>query len=163
MKKVYKIRGLSCAHCKAKIEEILQQTKGIAKAKVNLKEQSIFLDYREDLLSVLQINDILREDGYEIYEITQESKEREVKPWMLLLLAGALFFLLNHLVPDLSTMLAAGNSLSVAMLFVIGITTSFHCVSMCGGIAIAHVVKDKNNGKRTMFYNLGRVISYTLR
>ncbi len=56
------------------------------------------------------------------------------------------------------------------MLFIIGLFTSLHCVSMCGGINLSqclnnNVISDKeklSTVKPAFLYNLGRVISYTI-
>lgn len=49
--------------------------------------------------------------------------------------------------------------------FTIGIVGSFHCVGMCGPIALALPVADAGKWKRLLFislYNTGRVIAYAL-
>lgn len=76
-------------------------------------------------------------------------------------------FLLKFL-PDL------GSNASYGLLFIFGVLTSFHCLGMCGGIAISQTInkgKDnseniKNNSQQffipSLLYNLGRVVSYTI-
>lgn len=76
-------------------------------------------------------------------------------------------FLLKYL-PSLDT------NVNYGLLFTFGILTSFHCLGMCGGIAISQTVKnthtraeDKEGTSPTWFvsstlYNVGRVISYTM-
>lgn len=76
-------------------------------------------------------------------------------------------FLLRYL-PNLDT------NVSYGLLFTFGILTSFHCLGMCGGIAISQTVKntrtrteDKEGTSPTWFvsstlYNVGRIISYTI-
>ncbi|MBP5683993.1 MAG: sulfite exporter TauE/SafE family protein, partial [Bacilli bacterium] len=55
------------------------------------------------------------------------------------------------------------NNITYGMLFVTGILTSIHCISMCGAInLIAIIDQEKKNYKRPILYNLGRVISYTI-
>lgn len=50
--------------------------------------------------------------------------------------------------------------------FMIGVLGAGHCIAMCGGIsgAIAHANKqtDHSNSLAPLFYNLGRITSYTL-
>lgn len=65
-----------------------------------------------------------------------------------------------------------GNKASFAVLFVLGLLSSFHCIGMCGGIAISQCVKrEESNMKKDMgyktfrpslLYNSGRIVSYTL-
>jgi sulfite exporter TauE/SafE len=46
------------------------------------------------------------------------------------------------------------------MLFITGILTSIHCISMCGAINLA--VSTGRSIKNPLLYNLGRVVSYTI-
>jgi uncharacterized protein len=49
--------------------------------------------------------------------------------------------------------------------FIIGFLGSFHCVGMCGPIALSLPVHHYNNFKKNigiLFYNFGRIITYTL-
>lgn len=76
-------------------------------------------------------------------------------------------FLLKYL-PNL------GTNASYGLLFIFGVLTSFHCIGMCGGIAISQCVKkdeieDESLSNKphgwlvpSLIYNLGRVISYTI-
>lgn len=51
---------------------------------------------------------------------------------------------------------------SYSILFLLGIATSLHCLSMCGGIVISQSMAFKNPIKSTFLYNAGRVIAYTV-
>ncbi|AGK98925.1 sulfite exporter TauE/SafE family protein [Clostridium pasteurianum] len=65
-----------------------------------------------------------------------------------------------------------GNNTSYGLIFIFGILTSFHCIGMCGGIAISQTVKKseiENSNNRlhsvvlpSLIYNIGRVTSYTI-
>lgn len=50
------------------------------------------------------------------------------------------------------------------MLFFTGLLTSIHCISMCGAINLIVTTNKENTSyfKRAFFYNLGRVLSYSL-
>ena len=56
---------------------------------------------------------------------------------------------------------------SYAVLFVVGILTSIHCVGMCGGIMLSQSLSKESKNKfeaiqPALLYNLGRVVSYTI-
>lgn len=55
------------------------------------------------------------------------------------------------------------SSITYGMLFVTGLLTSIHCISMCGSINLVASINNENkrNLKRPILYNLGRIISYT--
>ncbi len=65
-----------------------------------------------------------------------------------------------------------GNNTSYGLLLIFGILTSFHCIGMCGGIALSQTagkIEAESPGNRlhtvigpSLFYNLGRVIAYTV-
>lgn len=64
-----------------------------------------------------------------------------------------------------------GQDASFGLLFVLGILTSFHCIGMCGGIAISQSIRNKTSSEESrrqgwlvpsILYNSGRVIAYTL-
>ena len=62
-------------------------------------------------------------------------------------------------VPDLT------NNVTYGILFVFGFLTSFHCIVMCGGLALSQSIKNKGtkiNIIPSLLYNVSRVISYTL-
>ena len=50
------------------------------------------------------------------------------------------------------------------MLFITGLLTSIHCISMCGAINLIAVINNgrKRNLKNPILYNIGRVLSYTI-
>jgi sulfite exporter TauE/SafE len=64
-----------------------------------------------------------------------------------------------------------GKDASLSLLFVLGILTSFHCIGMCGGIAVSQTIRNEASNETSkphawivpsVLYNSGRVIAYTL-
>ena len=77
------------------------------------------------------------------------------------------FGVMNLLVPSQ----LADSGMGYGMLFVVGLMTSVHCIAMCGGINLSQCLpigEAEECGKKgtaflpAIFYNLGRVISYTV-
>ena len=56
----------------------------------------------------------------------------------------------------------ANGSASYIVIFIYGFLTSFHCIGMCGGFVLAGSTSKEKNIKTALFYNLGRIISYTI-
>lgn len=61
--------------------------------------------------------------------------------------------------------ISAGTSLG--MLFIFGLFTSIHCISMCGGLMLTQCVnnstpKPSNVVLPPLLYNVGRILSYTI-
>jgi len=61
--------------------------------------------------------------------------------------------------------LRISSSASYAMLFAAGLFSSFHCIGMCGGIALSQSGRGSfprlGMHGSSILYNLGRVVSYT--
>jgi hypothetical protein len=52
--------------------------------------------------------------------------------------------------------------MEVTALFFIGLLGSLHCIGMCGPIVLAIPSADKNDTLKKIFYNLGRIVTYSL-
>ena len=63
-KKIMKIDGMSCDHCKVRVEKALKDVTGVLDAQVDLEKKQVLIDFStevpEDLLNVAVI-----EAGYE--------------------------------------------------------------------------------------------------
>ncbi|MGL4345819.1 MAG: sulfite exporter TauE/SafE family protein [Cellulosilyticaceae bacterium] len=161
MNNIYRVYGMTCDHCKETIERCLLEQKGVQEAQVSLEFRSLRIVFDAKQISFKDIKAILLEQGYEVVEEQHRSKHTQ-QVWLTIGVAVVLFWLIGRIVPDFSMLLTSGDPLGLMMLFVIGVTTSFHCVSMCGGLALSQVTIGTDPIKRNMAYNLGRILSYTL-
>ncbi|CCO12574.2 copper chaperone CopZ [Carnobacterium maltaromaticum LMA28] len=50
MKNTFKITGMTCAHCVAKVEKGIQELAGVDKVKVHLKKGTATVTYQEEQL-----------------------------------------------------------------------------------------------------------------
>jgi len=201
--KIIRIGGMSCVNCQNKIEKALRKTAGIVSAKVSFARGTAKLNYAPDVVSFDKIEDIINALGYEV-EGTGQGKRGKAgaKPaaksgaiastparaaaLLLIIVAATLIF--NYFGVSLyNAFPAAEEDMSLAMVFLIGLITSVHCIAMCGGINLSQTlgvgscelgVGEASNGESgvlgaaaprrggallpTLLYNLGRVISYTV-
>ncbi|MBQ9277579.1 MAG: sulfite exporter TauE/SafE family protein [Lachnospiraceae bacterium] len=86
----------------------------------------------------------------------------------ILIIILAVYVIANHLgftkvfniFPSIET------TISMGMLFLIGVLTSVHCIAMCGGINLTQSAMaakgERKLLKSNISYNIGRVISYTI-
>jgi sulfite exporter TauE/SafE len=84
---------------------------------------------------------------------------------MFLGIISAYLFIKNYFGFDfLNVIPQIDSSISLPLLFIIGLMSSIHCIGMCGAINLAAStgIKVKSSLKRPMLYNAGRVISYTV-
>ena len=85
------------------------------------------------------------------------------------LLVGGIYFVLNF-----STFLGGSFSLSeskeplsLALLFVAGTLTGFHCAGMCGSLVVGYTVRSASQGQGSKYlthlaYGFGKTVSYTV-
>jgi len=85
----------------------------------------------------------------------------------VVLLAGVYFLLQKTGALQIFSRLQDKN-LGYGLLFLIGVLSSFHCVGMCGGLVVTYTAGQGlgEGGQKKLlphlYYNLGRVLSYTL-
>jgi len=184
MIKNYKITGMHCNSCVHLIEAKLKGK--VDHVSANYSTEKAEIDFDESKISEEEIRKILKEEGYEL--ISQEEKSSsEEKPKIhndnkpenkkslfgifilvssiILLLSIIYFVLLNGKIPEMAIP-QFGEKASLILLFVAGLLTGFHCVSMCGGFVVSYTAKNAINGhksfKQHLVYGGSKIISYTI-
>lgn len=168
------IGGMTCINCENKISKTLSATKGITDVTVSYAAGTASFTYDADCISLNEIISIIEGLDYEVLTDRKEKHTNISRTVCFLIIIIALYILLqkfnilNLLVPSR----LADTGMGYGMLFLIGIITSVHCIAMCGGINLSQCIPGKNSfsGKSSrlsafypaLFYNLGRVISYTV-
>ena len=170
MKKKYvKIDGIHCEHCIDTITNELLKNKKIEK--VIIKNNIAYISYNGELSNKEIIKAIKKIDYFTKEEYISDSLKKldnriELKEFIIItIIILFIWFLINkilgfnifNVIPNIN------SNITYGMLFVTGVLTSIHCVSMCGAINLMAIIDNKNrNYKRPVLYNLGRVISYTI-
>lgn len=172
-KRRLRIGGMTCISCQNKIEKKLRNTAGIKSAKVSYGAGFADVVYDNDIITFKDIAAIIQKLDYTVLPDGERQAPGTKRIAGLLIIIASLYLLLqqfgvlNLFVP---TRLAEAN-MGYGMLFFIGLLTSVHCVAMCGGINLSQCIPsneapDERTGlfatfRPTLFYNLGRVLSYT--
>jgi len=163
--KKYSVKGMVCSNCADGIERILKKKSSVFKVDVSYDDKTMTIEFKKGKdISLDQLNTILESDGYLLSEDTPRQKNAVAVGSIMLILALLLIFrqLGFNINPEFS------ENMSYSMLFLAGILTSFHCVAMCGGIALSQSItlethKHKHQHLiRAAKYNAGRVISYSI-
>ena len=169
MKKIYmRVDGMHCSHCIDTITNSLYKIKNIKNVKIN--KNIVEITYKYKLSKEELINNILNIDYYTNEEYISENKKDidnniKLKEFIFIvatiliisiLLYKLLGFNILNIIPNID------NNITYGMLFITGLLTSIHCISMCGAIFLTTIVNTKRSIKKALFYNLGRVISYTI-
>ena len=170
MKKIYvKIYGIHCNHCIDIISKELLKNKKIKK--VDFKNDIAIINYNEKIYNHEIIEPIVKlgyitKNEYISNNIKDVDSSIKIIEFIIILVVILLvWFLINkifgynifNIIPNID------SSITYGMLFVTGLLTSIHCISMCGAINLVAVIdNEKKNYRKPILYNLGRVISYTV-
>jgi sulfite exporter TauE/SafE/copper chaperone CopZ/plastocyanin domain-containing protein len=167
---------MTCVNCQTRIEKQLKRKRGVEDALVDFNTGTARVTYDEALITFDGIRALIEELDYSV--VHDQNKTEGSGPSLseitgTLVLILALYVLLRGL--GLNTLTAAfplaEAGMGYGMLFLIGLITSVHCLAMCGGINLSQCIPlaaaRKQQGSRgnvllpSLFYNGGRVISYT--
>ena len=160
-----RVENMICISCERKINNTLKNVKGVIEGRASYKNGTLYIKYDENLCSLKDIENILTDLGYSINKDSSINKEA-LSIAGILLIALVIFKLgQNSGSFDMSESLK--SNIGYISLFFVGIFTSLHCIGMCGGIMMSQSLsfkEDKPLGKLkpSLFYNLGRLTSYTL-
>lgn len=153
MKKIYiKIDGMMCTHCYQTVSKIIQSDFNVKKVKIN---RNIATVWYEDEINLENIIEEINKNGY-ITKKEYISKEKskiddnvELLEFILItciiiliiLFLNEIFgFNIFNMIPTIDT------NIQLGMLFVTGLFTSIHCISMCGAINL-YASSSKEEGK----------------
>lgn len=75
-KESFKISGMSCAACAARIEKGLNKVEGVKKANVNFAVEKAAIEFDESLTSYKEIVDAVKKLGYDILEEAPEEQNK---------------------------------------------------------------------------------------
>ena len=173
MIKYVKIEGIHCSHCQETITNELLKDSNIKNVKIKKNIATILY---ENHLSNTKIIKTLKSIGYFTKDAyisdNLQNLETKIKLKEFILILGSIILLgfsiekicgynIFNAIPTIDTNITYG------MLFITGLLTSIHCISMCGAINLIAFVKKDNTHQRKILlnsglYNLGRVISYTI-
>lgn len=167
MEKLYiKITGITCEHCRHKIKQALEKKETIAR--VSISGFIAQVEYSGKLERQKLVEDI-QALGYEtnLTNMSHLKKKLEHSTFVSIihfLLFGIIFFLLYYFFGNQITGIipVIDRETTLVMLFVMGIFTSVHCVSMCGAINLLASTSKTKKIKKPLLYNLGRLVSYTI-
>ncbi|MCL6570823.1 MAG: sulfite exporter TauE/SafE family protein [Bacillus sp. (in: Bacteria)] len=154
-----KVYDMTCTSCEKRIERNVKKLNGVVDVKANFSGQFADLEFDDEICSINQIKDSINRVGY------STDNGKGFKYIGILVVAVAIVLLgINSGSFNMEDKL---TNASYAVLFIVGIISSLHCVGMCGGIMLSQTVgKESKNKfeamKPAILYNLGRVIAYTI-
>ncbi len=164
------VDGMTCPACESRISKSLLALGGVADARAQVRGGRVEVEYDESLIDLGTIKSAIERVGYAVREKREAGTKIAVGFGVLL----AALYLLASSSGLFNALPKVDASLGYAMLFVVGLLTSIHCVAMCGGICLSQSVRRRDEATETDFrsrlkkltpgllYNGGRVLSYTV-
>jgi len=178
VEKTYSIKNMHCNSCAQLIEKELKDK--VNKISVSYNKEEAIIDFDENKINEKEIMKTIHELGYEAKRLENIKKNiNEEEPdlsnkigqivfWVLIgiIIIGGLYYLYNHITLPSIQIPELGTKTSLILLFLAGILTGFHCISMCGGFVMSYTAKNAINGhksfKQHLIYGGSKVISYTI-
>jgi sulfite exporter TauE/SafE/copper chaperone CopZ len=169
-----RIGGMTCTNCEDAIRKKLLKTDGVKKVDASYVAGTASITYDANKVTIEKISKLINDTGYEaLGEAVNDKPKFDVSRTLGLLIIIAAVYLvlegfgiLRYLVPQ---ELGEGVDMSYWLALVVGLTTSVHCIAMCGGINISQCLRKGGADRSGWFsvlqpsilYNAGRVASYT--
>jgi len=158
-KEKIKVYEMTCTSCENRVERAVKKLDGVINAKANYSGQFAEIEYNDELCNQSKIKAAIKNAGYS----TQSSNDYKFMG-IFIIVAAVVLLGLKTSGFDMDAKLV---NASYAVLFVVGLLTSLHCVGMCGGIMLSQSLSKESTNKieaiiPAALYNLGRVISYTI-
>lgn len=154
-----KVYEMTCTSCEGRVEKAIKTLEGVFNAKANYNGEYADVEYDDKLCNLGKIKAEIINAGYG----TQSSKDYKFMG-VLIIVAAIVLLGLKTSGFDMEGKL---SNASYAVLFVVGVLTSIHCVGMCGGIMLSQSLSKESENKfqaikPALLYNFGRVVSYTI-
>jgi uncharacterized protein len=164
------VGGIKCSDCEIIIEETLEKTKGVKKAKVSLDSGTVKIEVLEKSLEaeiLEKTNKLLKEKGYNLTKTQPKNNPKINWEEVIYALAISLVLIVAFLVLQANGL---GNfvngKINFGLAFWIGLLASISsCMAVTGGILLSlstSYSNQKNSYPAQISFHLGRVISFVI-
>lgn len=169
MKKGFIAEGTTCDGCAKIIKNQALKIDGVEKITFDYPTETGYVIFDEKKTDIDKILYKIEEKNYSCFVIDEKANKKKSKKTLgwLFAIIGILvigYFLFNLVegiqIPTIS------QNMGYGLLFVVGLLTGFHCISMCGGFVVSYTAKHAQEGKKPhkahLMYGLGKTVSYTI-
>ena len=158
--------GTTCESCSEIIKKQALKIKGVKEAEFDYASETGYVKFNKNKTDIDTILYKIEEKGYTCYILDEKAKLKKPLGWIFgilgILVVG--YFLFNFVeginLPEIS------QNMGYGLLFIVGLLTGIHCVSMCGGFVISYTAKHAQEGTKShkshLMYGLGKTLSYTI-
>ncbi len=165
--RILKVEGMTCPKCTETVRGILEKLPGIDSVEVSLEDCLVSLNQDRSLITEAEMDRALQKEGYSLAREGGKGKRiaaalsNIVFPVALALLI-VLVFQHTPLRNLASAFPAAEQGMSLGAVFLTGLATSLHCITMCGGLCMTQTAGSERPVRSSLLYNAGRLLSYTV-
>lgn len=183
--KKFKAKGMHCTSCETLIDKTLRKIDGVENVKVDYASETVKVMFNPEKTGMKDIFEAVENKGYECSLMIEDGIDNnqhhndEHKPdadfyTIDKKFFGIIFGILGLLVvgyfvfrlADGIALPQISQNMGYGLLFIVGLLTGFHCVSMCGGFVVSYTTKAAQEGRKAhkshMMYGVGKIISYTV-
>jgi uncharacterized protein len=169
MKKGFIAEGTTCDSCATIIKKQALKIDGVIDITFDYPTETGYVKFDEQKTDMDKILYKIEEKNYSCFILDEETKKRKSKKlfgWIFAIIGVlVLGYFLFGFVEGIQFP-AISQSMGYGLLFVVGLLTGFHCISMCGGFVLSYTAKQAQEGKKPhkshLMYGLGKTISYTI-
>ena len=162
IKRKFKTTGMTCTGCEKIIARQVLKISGVQSIDIDYVTEQAKISFDDQKTSYHEIKKRIEEKGYQC----QTSEKANWLGWVFGIIGVVIigYFILNFF--DSIQLPAISQNMGYGLLFVVGLLTGFHCISMCGGFVVSYTAKGIKEGKKPhqlhLSYAIGKTISYTI-
>ena len=178
VKESFKAEGMHCNSCEKIIRKAALKIPGVKDIEIDYASEKGWVTFDSTRTDIDTILDAIDDRGYECMLFEKSSSHgpsnsggflNHLKPAILTLgLIVILFggYQLAENTLGVGIFPEVGQSMSIVLLFSLGLLTGFHCVGMCGGFVVSYTSRNANKKSLNLGshfqYGSGKMISYTV-
>lgn len=161
----YRVSGMHCASCELLVEKRILEEKGVKAVEASKGSGEVRIEYKNNKPGIGRLNKMFAKEGYVFGEKGGTEKGSQKGNMLkaggigLILMAG--FLVLNKLGLAGKVGVATGSSLGA--FWVLGLLAGVSsCAALVGGIVLSMSKQWQGKIEPQIYFNLGRLISYTI-
>lgn len=175
IQKEFEAKGTTCESCAEIIKRQAMKIQGVEKAGFDYSIEKGFITFDKEKTNIDIILSKIEEKGYtcKVLDYVPKAEKSEYMTiqykwlgWVFgiigVLVAG--YFIFNFV--DGISLPQISQNMGYGLLFLVGLLTGFHCISMCGGFVVSYTAKHAQEGTKShkshIMYGLGKTLSYTI-
>jgi len=170
IKRKFIVENMTCQSCEKIITKRAMELRGVKSVQIDFCTGKGIVEYNDKKNDIDTILYKIEEKGYQCYidddKKSAGAKTAKIFGWIFgiigILIIG--YFLLGFI--DTVNLPQLSPTMSLWLLFFVGLLTGFHCVAMCGGFVVSYTAKDAQEGRSStkshLMYATGKTLSYTI-